>query len=592
MSKKVGTLSLAIVTLGLAPFWSDGHAAPSEVVVKAVADECYNGIGGNYVEKFGDGDACPTGWLEKTNQTYGWALTKSGDDVWVGTGANVSCIAATAGSFFAGEPIFFQAPPGESSLGPGPFPAEPPFTDIEIQFPTGPGQFVTITPEAADYVLACEGAEGDYLYQAFPLAVPLINRLTDPLLGTSLLGLIGDWRPAEVWVHDTSVGGANQTRVPIHDPRIHFTLGLRAAGAKDGVVLMAGPGILGLGLQVFAFDADTKELIDSRLFARYSNARRFVTLRNQLYVGVQNTDGSGSVLLWTGSRANFLKFQVVGTLDSEVAQLATFGDRLVATTWPPSQLSSVAGVFSGAEAAPPGLWISPRVPFFGLRWWHRGWWSKLWEYSEYDPDPVIAAYSGLGDLRQFGQCLYYGSMHPPQSGSQGIRQEYDEAELVDTTDDEIDEKAYRSLAVFRICPAESLDVELLYGEKSLPVYTPGVGWEEKDNGLGEPKYGQLADRAQNYFWSMGFLGGELCFGTQETSESSQIPAAQGGDLWCFPDTDSAATAFDNSGLGNKYNSGYRNMVEANGSLYLATSNGANLNPDGGFELIRLDPDSE
>jgi hypothetical protein len=238
------------------------------------------------------------------------------------------------------------------------------------------------------------------------------------------------------------------------------------------------------------------------------------------------------------------------------------------------------------------------VPFYGLRWWNAKGWNKVWDYSDYEPDPVIAAYSGLGDLRQFGKCVVFGSMHPPGSGSQGIIQEYDETELSPTNPAEIGEKAYRSLSVFRACPGE--DVELLYGEEELPVFTPGSGWANQQTGMGSPKFGEPSEgalgsdgRNQNYFWSMGVLDGQLCFGTQQTSEQnaptlSNPTEEQGGNLYCFPDTNSPANLVDQSGLGNGFNSGYRNIVKVKGSLYLATSNGANLNPNGGFELIRLD----
>jgi hypothetical protein len=571
------TAAAVLVPQPLLSFSQEGAPLSGEVVMKAEADECYNGIGGAYVDKL-PGVPCDDGWLEKRNQSYGWSLADAGGNVWLGTGANISCIAATAGSIFSGETVFFQAPPGQSSFAPdGPFPSAPPFTGS-----VGPGG-ATVT--AGDYVLACEGAESQYLYEQFPRVEPLISRLTG-----SIFGLIGDWRPPEVWVHDASMDEPNQLRVTVDDPRINLTLGLRAAGALDGVVLMAGPSVLGIGLQVFAFDAATLELIGARTFARYSNVRRFIVLRNDLYVGVQTTDGAGAVLRWTGNRQNPIRFQTVGKFDTEVAQLATFNDRLVATTWPPSQLSSVAGFLSGRDTGAPSLWISPRAPFFGLRPWNAYGWRKLWDYADYEPDPVIRAYSGLGDLLQFGSCVYFGSMHPPGAGALGINQEYDDADLSNTSPAEIAEKSYRSLAVFRWCA--NAGVEVLYGEAELPVFTPGVGWSEQPTGMGAPKYGALpgADaKNQNYFWSMALFDEQLCFGTQETTEQFEAPpGTRGANLYCFPDTNSGASLIDQTGLGNRRNSGYRNILEVDGSLFLATSNGANLNPGGGFELIRLD----
>ena len=37
------------------------------------------------------GPPCPEGSVEKTNQTYVWGLTRSGNSLWFGTGPNVYC---------------------------------------------------------------------------------------------------------------------------------------------------------------------------------------------------------------------------------------------------------------------------------------------------------------------------------------------------------------------------------------------------------------------------------------------------------------------------------------------------------------------
>ncbi|MGB5833827.1 MAG: hypothetical protein WBG92_17810, partial [Thiohalocapsa sp.] len=459
----------------------------------------------------------------------------------------------------------------------------------------------------APCLLVCEGPNSEFLFAQFPNLAPLIDRI-----GGSLIGVIGDWRPPEVWVHDTEEAEPNQERVPVDDPRLQFTLGLRAAGAHDGVVFMGGPTIIGIGLQLFAFDAQTKELIGARTFPQYSNVRRFIEVGNHLYVGVQNTAGGGSVLRWKGSRSQPFNFETVGKLDNEVAYLAVFDDRLLATTWTPTPLSSAAGLADGSGLSSPGLWVSPRIPSFGLRWWHSKWWSKIWDLSDYEPDPVIAAWSGLGDLRQFGDCVYFGSMHPPFSGFTGLTREYgtstDPAAL-----EQAQQNSRRALAFFRGCKSRRGPYfELLYGEEELPVFVatpngaPGEGsWVLTATGMGPPVFGGSGfnntgnpddpdSRAQIYTWSMGFLDGQLCVGTQENTDSASTPPSKpGADLWCFPDSFSPAAALDQEGLGNSANSGYRNIERIGESLYLATSNGQNLSnfpfPIGGFEVIRLDP---
>ena len=44
---------------------------------------------------------------------------------------------------------------------------------------------------------------------------------------------------------------------------------------------------------------------------------------------------------------------------------------------------------------------------------------------------------------------------------------------------------------------------------------------------------------------------------------------------------------DGAGLTTPLNEGYRNMIVASGSLFIGATNGANLSPEGGWELIRL-----
>ena len=549
------------------------QAADGMLVVKSEPDECYNGLGEPYQPYLGEG-SCGEDSIAKRNQTYGWALTSHGTDLWIGTGANVSCLGATAGAIFSGEIPSFEAAPNCLDGG---------------------GPCLTV----------CEGPESQFLYERFPLPVPLIERLAD-----SFLGIIGDWRPPEVWVHDTSSGVANQERIAIDDTSLQSTLGLRGAGAHDGVVLMGGPTITGIGLQMFAFDADTKEFIGSRTYLRYSNVRRFVSYRNDLYLGVQKTGGGGAVLRWTGNRSDPFDFVTVGEIDNEVAYLAVYEHRLVASTWVPSPLSSAAGLLGANEPSPPGIWMSPRIPFYGLRAWHADRWRKVWDLSDYEPDPVIAASGGIGDLHQFGGCLYFGTMHPPYVSYQAITAAYGDS--VDDPDEAMT-KSRRTLAIFRSCDLaswlKSPTFEVLYGEDQLPVFSPGDGeWQDTETGMGPPRYGRsgfqndfgeplFENLIQIYTWSMGILDGQLCVGTQENAHSLTGGAAlNGGDLWCFPDNWSPAYLANGEGLGNTGNSGFRNIERVGDSLYVATSNGENINdgnqipmlPAGGFEVIRVD----
>ena len=114
------------------------------------------------------------------------------------------------------------------------------------------------------------------------------------------------------------------TNVTPEDPLILETLGLVPAGSANGVVLLAGPSLYGLGINVFAFNASTGAYLGSKALLQYADIRSWaaytpapvngVAQPTQLYAGVANntTAGTGSVLRWTGSVSSPFSFAVVG----------------------------------------------------------------------------------------------------------------------------------------------------------------------------------------------------------------------------------------------------------------------------------------
>lgn len=61
----------------------------------------------------------------------------------------------------------------------------------------------------------------------------------------------------------------------------------------------------------------------------------------------------------------------------------------------------------------------------------------------------------------------------------------------------------------------------------------------------------------------------------------------GADLYRFDNANSDTVAVSLDGMGNPMNYGIRTMITDNTALYLGTANPMNLNPDGGWELIKL-----
>ncbi|MFG2044557.1 hypothetical protein ACGFI8_41600, partial [Dactylosporangium sp. NPDC048998] len=170
-------------------------ASGVELLAKAAPDECFAGVG----QPYPPGPPCTTG-KPKVNQSYVWGMTKSGDRIWFGTGANVQCL----------------------TLG------------------TSLGQRTPVQND--DYV--CEYGSSQLSKQTRGLAAS-----------------VGDWRPPKIYLYQTSSKKLTDktgdiTKASSNDNRrINTTIGIRAAGSNNGIVLLGGPGLLGINL--FAFDSNS-----------------------------------------------------------------------------------------------------------------------------------------------------------------------------------------------------------------------------------------------------------------------------------------------------------------------------------------------
>ena len=517
-------LALAAAAI-LAPHATAGVPFVS-VVAEAAPDECFNGLGAPYVPYDG---GCAPGELPKRNQTYAWSLTSLGDDVWIGTGANISCIGAAA----AGAPPIFV-----------------PFTFV------------------------CESDLSQYP------GVPAFLRLP-----------YGDWRPPQVVVHDASLG----TEVDVTPPSllVRGTMGFRAAGTRNGLVLLAGPRLVGFGVNWFLFDGASRTFLRAWTTVEYSNVRKMVSHGGELYIAVQNTlGGGGSVLRFNGIPSS-AGFEVVGQIDGDGANLAVHQGRLFCATWAATEQSSLIGLLNliGGDVAPSGIWMSPLIPPGGLTAFHRFFWRKVFSVDDYEPDPVIAGAYLVGDLCSFGEYLYFGTMHPPTASYRAFVSAYGEPDPGDV--ETFQDLAFRRSSVLRLSDFSLFsdpDVELLYGETEFPVYDENLGdWVAQPNLLGQaPLYGAagLGNPDNVYFWVCAVLGGKLYVGTLDYP-SDQPDLLPGADLFRFPDTSSPAETVDADGLGNSQNVGYRSILVKDDALYLGTANPSNIHPLGGWKLLRL-----
>jgi hypothetical protein len=232
----------------------------------------------------------------------------------------------------------------------------------------------------------------------------------------------------------------------------------------------------------------------------------------------------------------------------------------------------------------------------------------VFEITDYEPDPVTAYTLAAGGIASFGDYLYWSTLHLPGSGLAAFVQAYgapaNNVEYVLAFFN-----TYRPTIVFRgkDFGTEKQVVELLYGDLALPVYT-GERWTLMPNNMGAaPLYG--AAGFGNYFnaytWSMQVYKGKLYAGTFDWSYLAGLGLAQfeplplplpgasyGADLFRFDSTKKAATPIGVYGVGNYLNYGIRNMLVANGVLYVGSANPMNLEtaagePNGGWELIEL-----
>src|SRR3990172_8952156 len=401
--------------------------------------------------------------IPKVNENYPWGLTKVGPVIWLGTFDNVGCIGGTA--FFS---IAFNLIPSITNFVPG-----VPETVCEFEF--GPSA---------------------------------------PLLGDGF----GDQRPPSIYTYNTQtntieeksvVGCKSFTAGMTAEQLLAQTAGLRSAGSlpSSDIVILAGPGQNVVNM--FAFRASTQQCIGAKSFDQYNDIRRWLKLGLALYAGVGKTAGGGSILRWAGTLSSPLNFITVGTTDSPVANIATHvegGKTYVAvTTWTnlinlslgtmsldtmEISLQNLISTLKGFAA----LYISPQVPISGLNSLHATQWKKVWHILNYEPGLITAAVYGGGDLASYKGKLYWGTIQVPFTGVIAHGLIFDpELFEPDCSDDGIifppsndcEQRIVdaftntdRPTAIFRGSNLATVykKIELLYGEKDLPVYDPNQGW--------------------------------------------------------------------------------------------------------------------
>lgn len=429
---------------------------------------------------------------------------------------------------------------------------------------------------------------------------------------------IGDWRPPRMFTYDTYSGTQQEITPP--DPRINATSGIRSAGNLNGVALLGGPSFTG-GVNIFAFNSNDGSYLGSTTLLAVpgsatgiTNIRKWVVIDDVLYLGLGTVNG-GSILRWTGSVTNPFQFENVGNIDGQAAELAEHDGKLFVATWP--GLAGKAAQFAG-------LWMSPEIPPEGLTSANINDWQKVWTVTDYEPDMVVASTYGGGALKSFEGKLYWGTMHVPFVSTFAHLQTYPAQSIEDTVLSILG--TYRAISIFSgdDFGTPEQEVNLLYGNKMLPKYTPGTGWELVSNNMDQwPAYGPsgMWNLFNNYTWTMDTYKDELFVGTMDWSfllysafgnlmeqafgqpvkytdakmkDVGGISLPEfffGADLFRFPSSNTFAVPVDVSGLGNYLNYGVRTMVSDDEALYMGMANPMNLSPDGGWEIVKATQDT-
>jgi hypothetical protein len=434
--------------------------------------------------------------------------------------------------------------------------------------------------------------------------------VTAPSLNNSWVceGGTADFRPPRAFYYNTEddelhevtqaiLGGGMEDYV-----RLQSTIGLRSAGSANGVVFLGGIGALSGGVNLFAFSEETKAYLGSASFSDYNNIRQWRLIGQELYVGVGLSSGGGEVLRWTGSVSDPFQFETVGQIAGDPAYLTPHEGRIFASSWPngPGEKMSI--------------WMSPELGSDQkLTTADAAQWQSVWTISDYEPEQSVVFTTGGGALMSYGGHLYWGTMHVPGVSLlawQGIygataSEEDATAAILGT---------YRPISIFRASELGTSEqkVELLYGNRFLPAYSPVEGWQIVPNQMGQaPRYGLAGfnNFFNNYTWWMEVFDDRLFVGTMDflylagalVGDTLEVPEViteafehfAGADLWRFDSSCHPARPESLSGVGNISSYGVRTMV-SDDALYLGMANPMNLLtdpnddlPEGGWELIEL-----
>jgi len=591
----------------------------------------------NFWDDFSNGE-----YKKKTNEAYVWGLTKCGSNLFFGTAPNVHCLVLQGYLGFT-DTLITDSFVCEGNC------------EDEITNDWRPPSFYMYSYTSNRCVTREANTKCQEHKPLINLTPSVYSEDKEMLLSTA--GIRSAWNKGGV----AYLAGPAINRI---NPKMSEGINVFAFKACSGEYLG--------GITIGADDKIGGATFDTDKNVLFNNVRKAIEVNGEVYIGVGGEEG-GAVLKWTGGLSykcvvdeeHLFAFEVVGRrMDGLVAELCSHEGRIFVTTWPKLDMKNPA---KSMEA---GVWMSPPLdsctdkcvdPCAGLSVEDADDWEKVWSVLDYEPDRVTALAYGGGAIASYEGHVYWGTMHVPLLASlvhfQIFGEPADKRELATAL-----LGTWRAISIFR---GKNLDarrwrreidkrwgkrvdprygkvyldrwndefqarigkrfdpfcvkkIELLYGERFLPVYNPGKGWRLWPNKMAilgqKPEFGHsgFGNLFNNYCWTMAVYNKKLWVGTMDWSyllfgtllkdvphELSfagydfsilekigiQFPVF-GADLYSFEGCCSPAKAVSKNGMNNPMNYGLRTMV-SDDALYLGTANPMNLHPDGGWELIRL-----
>ena len=432
------------------------------------------------------------------------------------------------------------------------------------------------------------------------------------------VGKNGDMLTPRVYMYNTRTGYVRDITPSTSKAYVlEDCLGLRSAGAHNGVVFLGGPGLdsdqgqTSTRSAFLAFDYNGAFLGQSEMSDvdgyKVTDVRRWLVYNDVLYCGVAIYDHDsgktrGAILRWYGDMSEPFKFHIVGFTANEAGEICAHNGRLYAGGWPTNNLRQ------------PAIFEGPVVPEGGLTPEMATEWEIKWKMSQYETNPANLTMEQCSMLRSYKGKLYWSIWYVQYailatlsgtniklSSPQGL------AYILATM---------RQATLWRT--GDFSDVELVYGEEELP----GYDWQKGEVILPRPNasgYKPLYGRAgmgryfTSYIWAAEEYNGHLYFGTmspeaciepavestlnEEAKETlatfaalvGSSDATKGYEFYRMVDNDTPAETITENGFGNTAQYGVRNIVLAdNGSnMYLGTASPFNLNEYGGWRILKF-----